>query len=109
MNLTVHQAVYHRNGITGIGFYAITFAYVEDGITREAIATVSDDDVQKVRRNQPHDPSTRVLMFQDNGSGLLDISRTMRGDHFHPNLCRYLIGHEDQAAAGFRKVSKPAS
>lgn len=85
MKIEVNKAVYHRNGITGIGFWAIHFNYSEDGRREEAIATVDDDDVGKKKVN----PGTRILMLDENG--YVDLERTMRGDHFHNALCDWII------------------
>jgi hypothetical protein len=94
LKIKVINAVGHRNGICGIGFYAVDFTFHEDGKTREAIATVSFQDVENFRKNKPHDPSTRVLMLCDAGG--VDIEQTMRGDHFHDELCKFLIAGEDK-------------
>lgn len=90
-NLKVHEKVYHRNGISGIGFYAVEFSYEEDGEEHHAIATVDAYDVENLRDGgkKLNNPGTRVLMLDE--SGYVDIKRTMRGDHFHKQLCDYII------------------
>lgn len=77
--------VYHRNGIGGIGFYAVVFSYEEDGIQRSAVATVDANDVDAAEEGKLHDPGTRILMVCPAGG--IDIEETMRGDHFHEALC----------------------
>jgi hypothetical protein len=88
---TVHRCVYHRNGISGIGFYALHIEWPEDGYThlREAVVTVDGHDVDNFRDKKPHDPATRVLML-DNVGGV-DIDDTMRGDWFHEALINWII------------------
>lgn len=73
---------YHRNGISGVGFHAIEFTYVEDGLRRRAVATVSAEDVEAFKNGEAHDPQTRVLMFNRN-TAKIDVNETMRGDNFH--------------------------
>jgi hypothetical protein len=93
--INVHQSVYHRNGVSGVGFYAIRFDYTEDGRKRQAIATVSAGDVESIRTKQPHDPQTRVLMLDPLDK--TDITETMRGDHFHEALVKWILNHESNA------------
>jgi len=94
MDITVHNHRFHRNGVCGVGFYAVNFSYTEGGVLRSAYATVSCQDLEAVRTKKLHDPETRVLMINPN-TGSIDISETMRGDHFHDDLCKYLIKAED--------------
>lgn len=101
--LVVHNVVGHRNGISGKGFYTLSFSYEEDdGSTRSAIATVDYEDLQCIRDKKRYDPGTRVLMYRKDNSGI-DIEETMRGDWFHADLCRLLINDEDSR---LRKVLK---
>jgi hypothetical protein len=104
MKLTVHKVVAHRNGICGVGFYAVSFSYVENGKYRNAIATVSYDDLEAKFAKEPHDPQTRVLMFREDNTGL-DIEETMRGDHFHNDLCKYLIKWRD---VEWKRLTRPS-
>ena len=101
-NLQVSQSVYHRNGISGIGFYALAFSYEEEeenGKIYTAIATVSERDLENFRGDHSHDPDTRVLMLTQVGSiSGIDLTATMRGDYFHVDLCRWLIEQEDLQA-----------
>jgi len=102
----VHNVVGHRNGITGKGFYAVSFSYQEDdGSTRSAIATVDYQDLQCIRDKTPYDPGTRVLMCRKDNSGI-DIEETMRGDWFHDTLCRYLIALDDAKFPPLKKKRK---
>lgn len=80
---------YHRNGISGVGFYAIEFKYLENGKERHAIGTVSSDDIKAIRDGTPYDPETRILMLGEDGG--VDIEETMRGDHFHNQLCKFIM------------------
>lgn len=87
----VFDTQYHRNGVSGVGFYAIHFSYVEDSVTRNAIATVSSNDFDKYLNKEPYDPETRVLMFGPLGG--IDISETMRGDYFNDQLMDHIKKH----------------
>lgn len=91
LKIKVQRCDYHRNGITGISFYAVWFTYTEDGIKESAVATVDADQVEKERCGgaQNYNPGTRVLMLDEVGG--VDLQRTMRGDHFHKELCEWII------------------
>lgn len=95
----VLKSVYHRNGISGIGFYTLHIKWSEEGYEqpREAVATVNAFDVEAKREGKRHDPDTRVLMLDDAGG--VDIEQTMRGDWFHDDLVAYLIREEDRRIA----------
>jgi hypothetical protein len=97
-NIHVIQYVHHRNGMSGVGFYAVNFFWKETprGAQFESIATVSTDDLESFRNGVDHDPDTRVLMIRDGG---VDIEQTLRGDNFHKALCEYLIKAEDERRA----------
>lgn len=86
--ITVTECRYHRNGISGIGFYAIRFSWMDEGREDHAIATVSSEDTAKYDKKVSHNPETRVLVFGHDGG--LDLNRTMRGDYFHEDLCEWL-------------------
>lgn len=99
-NMTIHRVEWHRNGISGVGFYAILFSNKEDGVTGEYLATVSGDDLEKSRaraEGKPgipaYCPETRVIALCPAGG--VDIERTMRGDYFHGDLVQYLIAMEN--------------
>ena len=94
-DITVKDACYHRNGVGGIGFFAVEFSFKgDDDSTRFAVATVCSQDVATVGRGmQVRNPATRVLMFGER-AGVLDITETMRGDCFHEALCAYLLKKE---------------
>jgi hypothetical protein len=89
MKLKVLNCVYHRNGITGIGFYAVEFKYQEDGKERHGVATIDSYDVDKIKHKEPHNPGTRILMLDEAGG--VDLEQTMRGDNFHDDLCKWII------------------
>ena len=93
-DIAVKDACYHRNGVGGIGFFAVEFSFKgDDETTRFAVATVCSQDVATAGRGlQVRNPATRVLMFR--GPGALDITETMRGDCFHEALCAYLLKKE---------------
>jgi hypothetical protein len=88
-DLEVTSCVWHRNGISGIGFYAMEFKWKEEGYSgkQRAIATVDYYDVEK-HGKEPYDPGTRVLMMRNDGS--IDTSDTMRGDYFHEALVLWI-------------------
>lgn len=89
MQLKILNCVYHRNGIGGIGFYAVEFTYVEDDKERHAIGTVDTFDVDALRKGEPHDPGTRIIML--NAANEPIIEETMRGDYFHEELVKHII------------------
>ena len=43
MNVKIVQASYHRNGICGVGFYAILFDYSDEGGSGRMIASLFDE------------------------------------------------------------------
>lgn len=93
MNLKILKCVYHRNGISGIGFYAVEFKYVEDGRERHAIGTVDSQDIEKTQNNTPpYNPDTRLLMLDEVGG--VDIEETMRGDYFHADLVKWITAEQ---------------
>lgn len=87
----VKQCVWHRNGISGKGFFALHILWPENGQIREAFATVDGEDIEAFYNSKHVDPATRVLMVRDNGS--LDLDETMRGDFFHEALVKWI--HEN--------------
>lgn len=90
MNLKVAKCIYHRNGISGIGFYALEFSYVEEGRARIGIATVDADDVEIIKKNEPFaNPGTRVIMLNKANEPI--IEETMRGDYFHAALVDWIM------------------
>ena len=107
--IKVLDSQYHRNGIGGIGFYAMSITWVEDGEIRYAVATVSADDVENWRNKNRHDPQTRVLVISHTPTGAcVNINDTLRGDWFHDELCKYLVVKEDAAIRG-RKLARVRS
>jgi hypothetical protein len=90
-NFKMHDLTYHRNGITGKGFYACSFSADVDGRFEQGIATVDADDIDVSVGEKFINPGTRVLMV-GNGGGI-DVTRTMRGDHFHPWLREAIEEH----------------
>ncbi len=44
MKLTIENIDYHRNGVSGEGFFAVTFLNEEDGETKKMVGTVFDND-----------------------------------------------------------------
>ena len=85
----VIKGVYHRNGISGLGFWAIDFTWIEDGEQRHAIGTVASDDVEKgLPEGLSYNPATRIIML--NKANEPCIEETMRGDNFHEPLVEWI-------------------
>jgi hypothetical protein len=92
MQMSVIDCAYHRNGITGVGFYAIEFTYIdEEQYEQHALATVDADQIEAVRNGKRdfYNPGTRIILLDE--SGCPDIKMTMRGDHFHGELVTFLL------------------
>lgn len=84
--IKVNAAQYHRNGISGIGFYAVRFTFIDDEAkTRSAIATIfnNDSDDAKV--------TGHCAVLVENSQGHIDISDKYRGDHFEAELRKFLV------------------
>lgn len=93
--IKILESHYHRNGISGVGFYATSITWVEDGKVNNAVATVSASDVEDWKAKRPHDPQTRVLMIRHTPTGgSVDLADTMRGDWFHDEMCKQLVAIE---------------
>ena len=90
-DLRVQNCIYHRNGISGIGFWAVEFSYSEDEKTHNGIATVDDDDVQRFKKQERCNPGTRIIMLRNHTPR---IEETMRGDKFHTQLCEIIVERE---------------
>ncbi len=90
-DLKVIECSYHRNGIRGIGFWAIEFTWIEPGYSkqRHAVATIDSYDVEKFESGERHNPGTRIIML--NAANEPCVDETMRGDHFHEDLCKYIL------------------
>lgn len=90
LDIKVTECYYHRNGISGVGFYALSFNWTEHlNDQRYAIATVSSDDFERYMKKKNCNPETRVLCFGHTGG--VDLNNTMRGDYFHEALCEWLV------------------
>lgn len=88
----VISSVYHRNGITGVGFHALNIIWQEPEMGElEAVVTVNHDDVKAYKAGRRVNPDTRALMIRDGG---VNIELTMRGDWFHEPLVKWLIAKE---------------
>jgi hypothetical protein len=107
MQLVAHHIEYHRNGIAGLGFYAVSFTYEEMGEKITAIATVDANDVEAYAKQEPHDPGTRVFRFGRTGG--INLAEHMRGDHFHDALCEAIVKHNHQEARKRRESLKKKS
>jgi len=90
MKLTINNCIYHRNGISGIAFYAVEFYYEEKDEKGNGIATIDADDLV---RKEPYNPGTRILML-DPWTGGIVVEQTMRGDNFHKPLCEAIRKHQ---------------
>ena len=96
--------VYHRNGISGKGFWALSIRWTEDHMPLQyAIATVDGEDVHDWVEGKSHDPATRILTI--GAMGGIDIDNTMRGDHFHDDLCAYIATHQKLKVSRNKKKS----
>ena len=88
-NIQITDKCYHRNGITGLGFYAVSGSVVIDDVKEKFVATVSGPELEAFRRGQRVvNPDTRVLILTADGS--VNPWYTVRGDHFHEPLCRLM-------------------
>lgn len=99
MNVTkVHQCVYHRNGVSGEGFWAVIFDAEEhraheDLGSRRFIATVFDDDVEAWKERRlvnPHCAVFDIGMLAE--VGVTFGHNSWRGDHFFAPLCEVITG-----------------
>ena len=83
-NMKLTKIAYHRNGVGGIGFYAVAFRYREGGKNRCMIATVKGSDVAP---GEVH-PCTGDLTVLDAvlaAQGIIDYPENRwRGDDFEP-------------------------
>jgi hypothetical protein len=98
MNITIHTVDYHRNGVSGEGFYTAHFTeHSSDhpGGKRDFIATVfppdpyTEDESEYLRGepnwDKPHNPRVAVLAV-DKLPDVRFIHNSWRGDNFAPAL-----------------------
>lgn len=91
MDIKIVQCSFHRNGISGNGFYAVLFDWTQDGTTNRMVATVFDEP-----------GSVAVLMvsgLSDERIGVKFGHNSWRGDNFEADL-RRLIDEQKTNRAG---------
>lgn len=93
MNITVTQVDYHRNGISGEGFHAVTFTADADGKPTAFVATVFDGPGQ-----------CAVLGIGPLGNGDVRFGHnSWRGDIYEPALRRAIAAREAHQAQAFQR------
>ena len=81
----VHQVDYHRNGISGIGFYSVRYDWADyDGIERRMLATIEVDDSEDFDELLPV-VSCRVLDIDE-------PETSWRGDSLAPKILHMIAG-----------------
>jgi len=79
----VHQIDYHRNGISGIGFYSVRYDWADyDGVERRMLATIE--------RPPEH------LSWDHTRVRVIDIDETQtswRGDQLAPKIVNMVVKH----------------
>jgi hypothetical protein len=84
----VHQCEYHRNGTSGIGFWAVIFdAHYDDRPPSRFIASVFADDVDRRHEGfiNPHCAVYDLGLLAE--TGVTFGLNSWRGDHFFDALC----------------------
>lgn len=89
-----HEIDYQRNGISGEGFWTITFSALVDGKEGEFLGVVFPPDESK--RHEFHNPHTAIMSLVD---GKPVLSQHWRGDHFHEAL--YDVIDQEQKDRGY--------
>lgn len=77
-SITVHQVEYHRNGVGGMGFYAVIF---DDGENGPMIGTVFADDLDRTQSTAFFNAHCAVFSLEL----LPDVTfgeNSWRGDHY---------------------------
>lgn len=97
MNVTitsVEQCAYHRNGVGGIGFWAIIFHSPNDlNEDRRFLATVAAHDVEDHTAGRPVDPHVTVICLDLlDEYGVTFGPNSWRGDAFFAPLCEVITG-----------------
>ena len=82
----VHQVDYHRNGISGIGFYSVRYDWADyDGIERRMLATIEAP--------QEH------LSWDHSSMRVIDIDEShlsWRGDRLAPKVINMIVRHNNK-------------
>ena len=84
----VHDVTYHRNGISGIGFYSVRYDWADyDGIERRMLATI------EAPSSVIHDT------WNQSSCRAIDIDEPMeswRGDNLAPKVINMIVRHNNK-------------
>jgi hypothetical protein len=94
MDIQVHGVKYHRNGVSGQGFFLVGFTWVQTDVygqepySHEMVGWVYSP-LTVGGTDEPNPIDWRSLKL-DMAYGVIDLAEpwnTWRGDHFFPDLC----------------------
>ena len=78
----VHDVTYHRNGISGIGFYSVRYDWADyDGVERRMLATIT--------------PNSDIGGYNETSCRVIDIDEpqeSWRGDSLAPKIVNMIEG-----------------
>ena len=110
-NMKLTAIAYHRNGVTGAGFYAIAFTNREGNRTHRMVATVfgADDDAH-YGRVAPCNGQVAVLDADLAAAGQVgrDDKNTWRGDNYEPQLRQWIAAHQHGEMANREGLARMA-
>jgi hypothetical protein len=104
-NIEVHELAWHRNGISGEGFFAVTFTADADGEQTKFVATVfppgdgtSEPDWGAYERGDWDNPRVAVLALDKLPSVEFGVN-SWRGDNYAPALYRAILAYNRELDA----------
>lgn len=98
---TIESVAYHRNGVSGEGFYVVTFQKDEDGVSTPMVGIVFDYDDWLTKPGQFRNCEVAVLNRELVGEGDIRFGyNSFRGDHFASDLYEAIKRYSDSWVPG---------